>query len=86
MTDERIPRTGPVVVPPLPGEGAPGAVHEEERVGVLADGSVVREYDRVEEPPAGGTGNRWPWIISLVLLLILAGLGIWYFTRWTRRP
>ena len=59
----------------------PGAVHEEERVGLRADGSVVREYDRLEQPPVVRTRNWWPWIISAILLLILIGLGIWYFTR-----
>ncbi|HET6171352.1 MAG TPA: PASTA domain-containing protein [Gaiellales bacterium] len=70
-----------VVVPPLDAGVVPGAVHEEERVGVATDGSIVREYDRVEQPPIDERRNWWPWIISAVLLLVLIGLGIWYFTR-----
>ena len=70
-----------VVVPPEDPDVMPGAVHEEERVGMRADGSVVREYDRLEQPPVVRTRNRWPWIIAAILLLILIGLGIWYFTR-----
>jgi beta-lactam-binding protein with PASTA domain len=77
----RIVREERVVVPPAGPVVVPGAVHEEERVGVGADGSVVREYDRLEQPPVGRTRSWWPWIISAVLLLILIGLGIWYFTR-----
>ena len=71
----------PVVVLPADAGAVPGAVHEQERVGVLGDGSVVREYDRVEQPPIDERRTRWPWIISGVLLLILAGLAIWYLTR-----
>jgi beta-lactam-binding protein with PASTA domain len=74
-----------VIVPPAGAGGAPGAVHEEERVGVAGDGSVVREFDRVEQPPVQPPDERrrnwWPWAISAVLLLILIGLAIWYFTR-----
>ena len=75
-----------VIVPPdgaVP--AAPGVVQEEERVGVLSDGSVVREFDRVEQPPTqppdDGGRNWWPWAVSGVLLLILIGLAIWYFTK-----
>jgi beta-lactam-binding protein with PASTA domain len=70
-----------VVVPPAADGVAAGVVHEEERVGVLRDGSVVREYDRVEQPPVVQQRTWWPWIVSGILLLILIGLGIWYFTR-----
>jgi beta-lactam-binding protein with PASTA domain len=77
----RVVREERVVVPPAAPGAVPGAVHEEERVGVQADGSVVRQYDRLEQPPAVRTRNWWPWIISAILLLILIGLGIWYFTR-----
>jgi eukaryotic-like serine/threonine-protein kinase len=76
---ERVVREDRVVIPGDP-DVTPGAVHEEERVGVRPDGSVVREFDRIEQPPVDRR-NRWPWIIALVLLLILAGLAIWYFTR-----
>lgn len=77
----RVVREEHVVVPPPDPGIVPGAVHEEERVGVRSDGSVVREYDRLEQPPVVRTRNWWPWIVSAVLLLILIGLGIWYFTR-----
>jgi eukaryotic-like serine/threonine-protein kinase len=70
-----------VIVPPPAAGVTPGAVHEEERVGVAGDGSVVREYDRVEQPPVDRRRNWWPWIISAILLLILIGLAIWYFTK-----
>jgi eukaryotic-like serine/threonine-protein kinase len=69
-----------VVVPPDAGV-TPGAVHEQERVGVAGDGSVVREYDRLEQPPVDHRRNWWPWIISAILLLALIGLGVWYLTR-----
>ena len=69
-----------VVVPPQADGVAPGVVHEEERVGVARDGSVVREYDRIEQPPVERR-NWWPWLPSGILLLVLIGLGIWYFTR-----
>lgn len=77
----RVVREERVVVPPADPNVLPGAVHEEERVGVRADGSVVREYDRLEQPPVVRTRNWWPWVIAAILLLILIGLGIWYFTR-----
>ncbi len=71
-----------VIVPPAASEGiSAGAVHEEERVGVLRDGSVLREYDRIEQPPVVERRNWWPWLVSGLLLLVLIGLGIWYFTR-----
>jgi eukaryotic-like serine/threonine-protein kinase len=66
-----------VVVPPADA----GAVHEQERVGVLPDGSVVREFDRIEQPPTDGRRNWWPWAVSGILLLVLIGLAIWYLTR-----
>lgn len=66
-----------VVVPPTDA----GAVHEEERVGVLPDGSVVREFDRSEQPPTVGRRNWWPWALSGVLMLVLIGLAIWYLMR-----
>ena len=69
-----------VVVPPQADGTTPGVVHEEERVGVGRDGSVVREYDRIEQPPVERR-NWWPWLLSGILLLVLIGLGIWYFTR-----
>ena len=59
----------------------PGAVHEEERVGVRRDGSVVRELDRLEQPPVEKQRNWWPWAISVILLLVLVGLAVWYLTR-----
>lgn len=70
-----------VVVPPGDPDVAPGVVHEQERVGIGRDGAVVREFDRIEQPPVDRRGNRWPWIISALLVLILAALAIWYFTR-----
>ena len=63
----------------------PGAVHEEERVGVRRDGSVVRELDRVEQPPVEKLRNWWPWAISVLLLLALVGLAVWYLSATSRR-
>lgn len=75
----------PVVVtpfPPVESDVVPGSLHEEERVQHLPDGSVVREYDRVEQP-ALVRGRDWrPWIITgAILVALLAALGVWYFTR-----
>lgn len=80
IVQRQVRREQRVVIPPAEGV-APGAVHEEERVGVRGDGSVVREFDRVEQPPVVRTRNWWPWIIAGILLLVLIGLGVWYFTR-----
>jgi beta-lactam-binding protein with PASTA domain len=77
---QRVVREDRVVVPPGDAGVTPGAVHEEERVGVLPDGSVVREFDRIEQPPVDRR-NWLPWAIAVVLLIVLAGLAIWYFTR-----
>jgi beta-lactam-binding protein with PASTA domain len=81
----RVVREEQVVVPPVvppPDAGVlPGAVHEEERVGVLRDGSVVREYDRIEQPPIDRRRYWWPWALSALLLLVLIALAIWYFAR-----
>jgi beta-lactam-binding protein with PASTA domain len=95
MTDEPIPpRSTPsrrppdetlvqreVVIPPAAPGVEPGVVHEEEHVRVLRDGSVVSEFDRDEQPPVDRRRNWWPWALSGVLLLVLIGLAIWYFTR-----
>ena len=77
---QRVVREERVVVPPGDPGVTPGAVHEEERVGVLPDGSVVREFDRIEQPPVDRR-NWVPWAIAVVLLIVLAGLAIWYFAR-----
>lgn len=56
------------------------AVHEEERVRVLPDGSVLRETDRVEQ--RSRFRDRLPWLLlALVGLLIAIGLVIWYVGR-----
>ena len=70
-----------VVLPPGDPAVEPGIVREEERVGVRPDGSIVREYDRIEQPPIDRRRNWWPWVISALLLLVLAALAIWYFTK-----
>jgi beta-lactam-binding protein with PASTA domain len=56
------------------------AVHEEERVRVLADGTVVHETDRIEQ--RSHFRDRLPWLLlALVGLLIAIGLIIWYVGR-----
>jgi beta-lactam-binding protein with PASTA domain len=67
-------------VAPLAGEVDVNAVHEEERVRVLADGSVLRETDRIEQ--RSRFRDRLPWLLlALVGLLIAIGLIIWYVGR-----
>jgi beta-lactam-binding protein with PASTA domain len=80
LVQERVVREDQVIVP-ADADITPGAVHEEERVGFRRDGSVVRELDRVEQPPVDRRRNWWPWVISAILLLVLVALAIWYFTR-----
>jgi beta-lactam-binding protein with PASTA domain len=75
---------GDPVVPPPPIGADPdveyGAVHEEERVSVLPDGSVLREHDRYEQRAT--FRDRLPWyLLALLLLLIIAGGILWWLTR-----
>jgi eukaryotic-like serine/threonine-protein kinase len=68
-------------VPPLSDPDADvNVVHEEERIRVDPDGTVVRETDRIEQQ---STFRRYlPWILIAVLgLLIVIGLIAWYATR-----
>jgi beta-lactam-binding protein with PASTA domain len=66
--------------PPLAGDVDVHAVHEEERVRVLADGTVLRETDRIEQR---SRFRDWlPWLLLTLLgLLIAIGLIIWYVER-----
>jgi beta-lactam-binding protein with PASTA domain len=67
------------LAPPV-GDVDVNAVHEEERVGVLPDGSVLRETDRIEQ--RSHFRDRLPWVLlALVGLLIAIGLVIWYVGR-----
>jgi beta-lactam-binding protein with PASTA domain len=67
-------------LPPAAGDVDVNAVHEEERVRVLADGSVLRETDRIEQ--RSRFRDRLPWLLLvLVGLLIAIGLVIWYAGR-----
>lgn len=65
---------------PVAGDVDVNAVHEEERVRVLPDGTVLRETDRVEER---SRFRDWlPWLLlALVGLAILIGLIVWYVNR-----
>jgi beta-lactam-binding protein with PASTA domain len=55
--------------------------HEEERVRVLPDGTVLRETDRIEEQQSWFRRNL-PWVLmGALLVLLLGGLLIWYVTR-----
>jgi beta-lactam-binding protein with PASTA domain len=67
-------------VAPLASEVDVNAVHEEERVRVLPDGSVLRETDRIEQR---SRFRDWlPWLLlALVGLLIAIGLIVWYVGR-----
>ena len=67
-------------VAPLAGDVDVNALHEEERVRVLADGTVLRETDRIEQR---SRFRDWlPWLLlALVALLIAIGLIIWYVGR-----
>jgi beta-lactam-binding protein with PASTA domain len=81
----------PLILPPdetriQPPYVAPGddvdvnVVRERERTRVLADGSVVRDTDRVET--SSGFRDYLPWVLIAVLgILLIGGLGLWYFTR-----
>ncbi len=74
------PENDPLIVPPAPDEVDVRAVHEEERVRVMPDGSVVREVDRIEQRSA--FRDRLPWILlALVALIIVIGGVVWYATR-----
>jgi beta-lactam-binding protein with PASTA domain len=66
--------------PPVAGDVDINAVHEEERVRVLADGTVLHETDRVEQ--RSRFRDRLPWILlALLLLAIAVVLVIWYSER-----
>jgi beta-lactam-binding protein with PASTA domain len=75
-----VPQVEPLVAPPLAGDVDVNAVHEEERVRVLADGTVLRETDRIEQR---SHFRDWlPWLLlALVALVIAIGLVIWYVGR-----
>jgi eukaryotic-like serine/threonine-protein kinase len=67
-------------VPPVAGDVDVDAVHEEERVRVLPDGTVLREKDRIEQR---SRFRDWlPWLLLALVGLILAiGLIVWYVNR-----
>jgi beta-lactam-binding protein with PASTA domain len=72
----RPPRPGTPVILPADSD----VMHEEERTRVLANGTRLREVDRVEG--RSGTRERLPWIlIALLLAVIVGGFAVWYFTR-----
>jgi beta-lactam-binding protein with PASTA domain len=69
------------VIPPADTD----VVHEEERTRVLADGTRLREVDRIEQ--RSRTRELLPWIlIALLLALIVGGFAVWYFTRSSTKP
>jgi hypothetical protein len=65
---------------PLAADADVNVVHEEERVRVMADGSVLREVDRVEQR---SRFRDWlPWLLLALLGLVIAvGLIVWYVSR-----
>jgi len=74
--------------PPLPvdPDADLNVVHEQERVSMLADGSVLRETDRVEQQRSRFR-ELLPWILLAVCgVLLLGGLGVWYLTRSSSKP
>jgi beta-lactam-binding protein with PASTA domain len=79
IEDTRIQPPRPV--PPLSEQEADvNVVHEEERVRVLADGSVVRETDRIEQ--RSRFRDLLPWLlIALLGVILIAGIVIWYVTK-----
>jgi beta-lactam-binding protein with PASTA domain len=70
----------PVLLPP-----DSEVVHEEERTSVLANGTRLREVDRIEH--RSRTREMLPWIlIALLLALLVGGFAVWYFTRSSTKP
>jgi serine/threonine-protein kinase len=68
-------------VAPLPDADDVNVLHEEERVRVLPDGTVMRETDRIEQEQSWFR-RYLPWILIAILgLLIIVGLVLWYVTR-----
>ena len=74
------------VPPPPPGSDAEmEVVQEERRTRVLPDGTVVEEGYRVEQRST--MRERLPWIlIALLLVILVAGLATWFFTRSDTKP
>jgi beta-lactam-binding protein with PASTA domain len=72
----------PPRVPPLNDPDVDvNVMHEEERVRVLPDGTVMRETDRVEQQDSW-VRRYLPWILIAVLgVLIIVGLVLWYVTK-----
>ncbi len=77
VREERVIDDGPA---PLAGDLDVNAVHEEERVRVLPDGTVLRESDRIEQR---SRFRDWlPWLLlALVGLILAVGLIVWYVSR-----
>lgn len=72
--------TQPPYVAPAADDVDVNVVRERERTRVMDDGSVVRDTARVE------TTSRFrdylPWVLIAILgVLLIAALGIWYFTK-----
>lgn len=71
----------PRAVPPLSEADEVNVVHEEERVRVLPDGTVLRESDRIEREQSWFR-RYLPWILIAILgVLIIVGLVLWYVTK-----
>lgn len=82
--------TGPPLGPELVGRGlieedvGSRVISEDERIGVGPDGTVVRQYDRVEHDSLRRRRGvpELGWALLALLVLVLAGLAAWwYFSR-----
>lgn len=80
-----LPSDGPLPVAVDADVVAPAVVSETERVHVLADGTVKRTVDRVEQPAvAGRRANLGPALLVILLLALAAIAAAWYLSRDTQ--
>lgn len=58
-----------------------GVTSETERIGIEPDGTVIREYDRVEQEPVRRRRGvpELGWALLVLLVLVITGLAVWWF-------